>query len=269
LEKVEIELLLEGIYRHYGFDFRNYSFPSIRRRIWQRIRNERLHTISALQDKVLHDPVVMDKLLNDFSIHVTEMFRDPDFFASFRRNVIPLLQPLPFIRIWHAGCSTGEEVFSMATLLHEEGLYHKTRIYATDMNEGILSKAKAGAFPLKRMQEYTRNYLKAGGSRAFSEYYTVIDEQAVFHRFLADRIVFAHHNLVTDHSFNEFQVIICRNVMIYFDKQLQNRVLKLFYESLSPSGVMGLGSREGLAFTAYSPYYEEIDGKEKLYRKAK
>jgi chemotaxis protein methyltransferase CheR len=267
LEKIEIKLLLEGIYRHYGFDFRQYAFSSIRRRIWYRIRAEKLSTISGLQERVLHDPRMMERLFTDFSINVTEMFRNPGFFKAFRQKVVPLLRSYPYIRIWHAGCSSGEEVYSMAILMHEEGLYKKTRIYATDFNENILKKAKQGVFPLERMQLYTKNYLQSGGKKAFSEYYTASNENVTFHPFLTENVVFAQHNLVTDGSFNEFHVVICRNVLIYFDRSLQDRVHRLFYESLSEDGFLGLGNREGVAFTRYADSYDEIDAAEKLYRK--
>ncbi|MEB3102915.1 CheR family methyltransferase [Ferviditalea candida] len=269
VEKIEIQLLLEGIFRRYGFDFRDYSFSFIRRRVWHRIRIEKLIGISDLQAKVLHDPRLMEKLFSDFSIHVTEMFRDPGFFQAFRNKVVPLLRDLPFIRIWHAGCSTGEEVYSMAILLHEEGLFHKTSIYATDMNENFLKKAETGVFPLERMQEFTKNYLAAGGTRSFSEYYTVKHESVVFHAFLRENTVFAQHNLVTDRSFNEFHVIVCRNVMIYFSKPLQNHVHALLYDSLGLSGILGLGNKEAIAFTSRSHCYEEIDSSERLYSKIK
>ncbi|WP_205668501.1 protein-glutamate O-methyltransferase CheR [Ammoniphilus sp. CFH 90114] len=269
LEKLEIELLLEGIYRHYGFDFRNYAFSSIRRRIWHRIQAEKLSTVTSLLDKVLHDKKIMDKLFADFSINVTEMFRDPSFFHAFRTKVVPLLQDLPSIRIWHAGCSTGEEVYSMAILLHEEGLYHKTRIYGTDINDKVLQQAKTGQIPIHRMQSYTSNYVLSGGTKSFSEYYTAQREYVRFHPFLGENLVFAQHNLVTDGSFNEFHVIICRNVMIYFNRDLQERVQQLIYESLGVSGILGLGSREGLSFTPYAHCYEEMDSLEKIYRKIK
>jgi len=163
LERIEIELLLEGIFRHYGFDFRAYAYASIRRRLWKRIEEEGLASVSALQERVLHEPEMMEKLLLDLSINVTSMFRDPGFYVAFREHVVPLLRTYPFIRIWHAGCSTGEEVYSMAMLLREEGLYDRSRIYATDINEVVLKRAKAGIFPLERMQEYTDNYMRAGG----------------------------------------------------------------------------------------------------------
>lgn len=269
LEKIEIHLLLEGIYSYYGFDFRNYVAASIRRRIWYRIRAERLKNVSSLQEKVLHDPSVMARLLSDFSIHVSEMFRDPHFFKSFRKNVVPLLKEIPFVRIWHAGCSTGEEIYSMAIILHEEGLYHKTKIYATDMNEDLLKKAKDGAYPLDKMQAYMSNYQIAGGMKEFAEFFEVCHDKAVFHPFLTQNVVFAQHNLATDRSFNEFHVIICRNVMIYFDKVLQNRVHGLFCESLCSSGFLGLGDKEDIAFNNYSDRYEAFDSEQKIYRKVK
>jgi chemotaxis protein methyltransferase CheR len=269
LEEIELELLLEGIYRYYGFDFRNYTLPFLNRRIRNRIYAENLTSISGLQEKVLHDPNVLKKLLNDFSINVTEMFRDPTFFLSFRENVVPNLKDYPHIRIWHVGCSTGEEVYSMAILLYEEELYEKTTIYATDMNEDVLAFAKNGEFPLNRMQLYTKNHLAAGGKRSFSEYYTAKNENATFHSFLMKNVVFAQHNLTTDQSFNEFHVIICRNVLIYFNKMLQNRVYNLLHESLSLFGILGLGSKETIKFTSIANYYKEVDSFEKLYQKIK
>jgi chemotaxis protein methyltransferase CheR len=269
IEKIEIELLLEAVFRYYGYDFRNYAFPFIQRRISHRVNKEKLTSISALQEKVLRDPDVMGAFLTDFSINVTEMFRDPTFFKSFRTKVIPLVKDYPEIRIWHVGCSSGEEVYSMAILLHEEGIYEKTRIYATDLNKGILERAKQGTFPLDVMQLYTKNYFEAGGKRAFSEYYKAVDDKVFFHPFLRKNVVFAHHNLVTDQSFNEFDIIICRNVLIYFNKVLQNHVHKLLHNSLSQSGFLGLGKREGIKFTSYENCYGEFDASEKLYRKVK
>lgn len=269
LEKLEIKLLLEGIFYFYGFDFRNYVSASIRRRIWYRIRAERLKNVSSLQEKVLHDPCAMARLLSDFSIHVSEMFRDPGFFKSFREKVVPLLKELPFVRIWHAGCSTGEEVYSMAIILHEEGLYNKTKIYATDMNEELLRKAREGVYPLDKMQVYKDNYLLAGGIKEFANYFEVNQDKAIFHSFLTRNVVFAQHNLATDHSFNEFHVIICRNVMIYFDRVLQNRVHGLFHESLCMSGILGLGGKEDIAFNNYSHCYEPFNSEQKIYRKVK
>src|SRR6476661_3354514 len=267
LERLEIELLLEGVFRHYGFDFRSYAYASIRRRLWKRVEGEGLSSISELQAKILHDTDAMERLLLDLSVNVTAMFRDPTFYKEFREKVIPLLRTYPFIRIWHAGCSTGEEVFSMAILLEEEGLYDRARLYATDINDVVLQRAKQGIFPLDRMQEYTENYMKAGGKRSSSEYYTAKYDGALFNSSLKRNIVFSQHNLVTDRSFSEFHVIFCRNVLIYFDKTLQNQVHSLFYDSLVMLGILALGSKESLKFSKYEPCYEKLSPTEKLYRK--
>lgn len=269
LERIEIELLLEGVFRHYGFDFRSYAYASLRRRVWKRIEAEGLPTVTALQERVLHDPEAMNQLLLDLSINVTAMFRDPAFYAALRTRVIPILRTYPFIRVWHAGCSTGEEVYSMAILLLEEGLYERARIYATDINEVVLQKAKSGIFPLNRMQEYTENYIRAGGTRSFSEYYTAMYDGALFSPALLKNVVFSQHNLVTDRSFSEFNLILCRNVLIYFDKALQERVHGLFYDSLAMFGILGLGSKESLKFSRYEECYEAVSQGDKIYRKAK
>ncbi|UVI33827.1 CheR family methyltransferase [Paenibacillus spongiae] len=267
-ERIEIELLLEGLYRFYGYDFRNYAFSSVRRRILHRVSAERLPSVTALTEQILHNRDAMDRLLSDLTIHVTEMFRDPQVFLAFREKVVPMLRTYPFIRIWHAGCSTGEEVYSMAILLKEEGLYDKTRIYATDMNEQVLETAKAGVFPLERMQIFTRNYMEAGGKVSFSQYYTAKYNSVIFHSGLRENIVFAQHNLVSDRSFNEFNVIFCRNVMIYFNKELQDHVHELLYDSLSSFGVLALGTKESITFTRHADAYQELDDSHsRLYRK--
>ena len=267
LERVEIELLLEGIFRQYGFDFRSYAYASIRRRLWKRVEAEQLSNLSELQARVLHDADVLERLLLDLSVNVTAMFRDPLFYVAFREKVIPLLRTYPFIRIWHAGCSTGEEVYSVAIMLEEAGLYERSRIYATDINDVVLQHARRGIFPLDRMQEYTENYIRAGGNRSFSEYYTAKYDGALFDQRLVRNVVFAQHNLVTDRSFAEFNVIFCRNVLIYFDRDLQNRVHSLFYDSLMRLGVLCLGSKESLKFSKYEACYERMDASEKIYRK--
>ena len=269
LERLEIELLLEGVYRHYGFDFRSYAYASIRRRLWKRVEGEGLATVSELQARILHDPDAMERLLLDLSVNVTAMFRDPSFYKEFRERVVPLLRTYPFIRIWHAGCSTGEEVFSMAILLEEEGLYDRARLYATDINDVVLQRARQGIFPLDRMQEYTENYLRAGGKRSFSEYYTAKYDGALFTPSLTRNIVFSQHNLVTDGSFAECNVVLCRNVLIYFDKTLQERVHGLFYDSLAMFGILGLGAKESLKFSKYEDCYEDLSGRDKLYRKVR
>jgi chemotaxis protein methyltransferase CheR len=267
LEDLEVQLLLEGVFRRYGFDFREYAPASLRRRVWRRVQAEGVSTISGLLERLLHDPASMERLLLDLSINVTAMFRDPVFYVAFREKVVPLLRTYPFTRIWVAGCSTGEEVYSLAILLQEENLYDRTRIYATDINESVLERARDGVFPLDKMQEYTQNYIRAGGERAFSEYYVAAYDGAQFQRSLVENVVFAQHNLVSDRSFNEFNVIICRNVMIYFDKTLQDRVHHLFYESLANFGVLGLGHKESIRFSPFEESYEELDAGEKLYRK--
>lgn len=269
LERLEVELLLEAIYRRYGFDFREYAPASLKRRLWRRIREEKLESVAGLLERVLHDPQVMERLLLDLSVNVTAMFRDPSFYAAFRRRVVPHLRTYPFTRIWIAGCSTGEEVYSLAILLAEEGLYERTRLYATDINQVVLDQARTGVFPLDKMQEYTQNYIRAGGARSFSEYYVAKYEGALFSRTLLDNVVFAQHNLVSDRAFNEFHVILCRNVMIYFDRPLQNRVHELFYESLEPLGFLGLGHKESVRFTPHEDRYEELDRTERLYRKVR
>jgi len=267
LEETELSLLLEGVFRTYGFDFREYAPASLRRRVWRRIYAEGLSTISALQDKLLHDPACMERLLLDLSINVTSMFRDPAFYVAFREKVVPLLRTYPFTRLWIAGCSTGEEVYSLAILLQEEEIYDRTRIYATDINESVLDRARSGVFPLDKMREYTQNYIKAGGTRAFSEYYLAKYDGAQFQRSLIENVVFAQHNLVSDRSFNEFHAIVCRNVMIYFDRILQDRVHGLFYESLVTFGVLGLGAKESIHFSPHEDSYEELDPNERLYKK--
>ncbi len=267
LEQIEVQLLLEGIYRQYGYDFRGYAVGSLKRRLWRRAYAEHVESMSELQAKVLHDPAVMERLLLDLSINVTSMFRDPTFYATLRERVIPLLRTYPFVRIWTAGCSTGEETWSLAILLREEGLYDRVRIYATDINERVLERARAGVFPLEKMREYTENYLRAGGSEAFSSYYSAEEDIVRFDPALLGQVVFAQHNLASDGPFNKFNLILCRNVMIYFGTTLQARVHSLFHDSLEPFGVVALGHKESIRFTAHENYYEELDPQEKLYRK--
>lgn len=267
LERVEIDLLLEGVYRHYGFDFRGYARGSLKRRLQRRMWGESVQTISGLQDKVLHDPGAMERLLYDLSINVTQMFRDPTFFKAVREKVVPLLRTYPFIRVWNAGCSTGEETYSLAILLKEEGLYDRTRIYATDINDVVLDRARQGAFPLDRMRDYTENYIKSGGVRAFSEYYVADQTAARFSDVLGENIIFAQHNLVTDRAFNDFHMIICRNVLIYFDRPLQSKVHDLFLNSLVHFGVLALGHKESVQFTGIEGQYQELDAAEKIFKK--
>ena len=267
LETIEIQLLLEALYRYYGFDFRDYALASLKRRIWNAVQAEGLTSVSGLQEKVLHDSACLERFLLGLSVHVTSMFRDPSFFLTFRQKIVPLLRTYPFIRLWLAGCSTGEEVYSMAILLKEEELYHRCRIYATDMNELVLRKAKAGIYPAKLMQEYTQQYLQAGGKRSFSEYYTAAYDHVIFRSSLRENIIFSQHNLAMDGSFNEFNVIFCRNVLIYFNQSLQDRVHQLLYESLNRFGVLGLGRQESIKFTPHEQQYEALEPREKLFRR--
>lgn len=266
-EDLEVELLLLAIYRVSGYDFRKYMRSSIKRRLDNRMRLEGIRAISNLIERVIYEKGYVEKILEDFSINVTEMFRDPSFFKVFRSKVVPYLRELPEIRIWHAGCSTGEEAFSMAILLKEEGLYDKSIIYATDMNDKVLTQAEKGILPLNRMQSYTKNYMQAEGTQEFSQYYTTDYQRGYLDKSLLKNIVFAQHNLVTDGSFNEFHVIICRNVMIYFTTELQLSVNKLFYDSLSKGGFFGVGSKETLCTLPFGKEYEEFDCKERIYRK--
>ncbi len=261
-----MDLLLEAVYRHYHYDFRGYARASLRRRLWRRAHDERVRTLAALQERVLHDPEVMDRLLRDLSINVTEMFRDPGFFRALRTQVVPILRTYPYVRVWNAGCSTGEETFSLAIVLEEEGLLDRTRIYATDMNDDVLARARRGGFPLDKMRRYTENYLRAGGTGDFSRYYTVRGDRAEFSPALTDGAVFAQHNLAQDSSFNEFQLVVCRNVLIYFGRPLQERVHDLFLESLGRFGVLALGHKESVV-ASHEDRYELIDPAEKLYRR--
>ena len=267
LDDVEIELLLEGVYRAYGFDFREYSRASLKRRILELMRSEKLGTVSAFQDRVLHDGACLDRLLLGLSVHATAMFRDPSFYFTFRRQVVPLLRTYPTVQIWIAGCSTGEEVYSLAILLQEERLYDKCRIYATDISRAVLRTARDGIFPMAAMREYTNNYHQAGGTHEFSDYYTAQYDNVIFSSSLKSNVVFSEHNLATDGSFNEFQVVLCRNVMIYFNKDLQARVHNLLYDSLSMFGVFGLGNKESLKFTPRADFYQHLNDRDKLYRK--
>ena len=267
VEEIELSLLLEGVYRQYGFDFRNYALSSLRRRVWNFMRNENLASISLLQDRVLHDRTWLERFLYSLSVNVSAMFRDPPFYRAFRNEVVPLLRTYPFVRIWLAGVSMGEEVYSLAIVLKEEGIYERCRIYATDINEAVLKKAKEGIYSIDLMQTYTSNYIKAGGTAAFSDYYTAAYERVILKSSLRENVVFAQHNLASDASFNEFHVILCRNVMIYFNNQLQAQVHHLLHQSLVMFGVLGLGAKETMKFSPHESAYEEIDSVARLYRR--
>ena len=267
IESIEIDLLLDGIYQRYGYDFRSYASTSIRRRIWKFAEQEKLATISAVQEAVLHQSDMMDKFVLSLTVNVTTMFRDPAFFLALRNEVVPILKTYPMIRIWDAGCATGEEAYSMAIVLKEEGIYDRCRIYATDMNEDVLRKAKTGIFPLAHMKEYTDNYIQSGGKNSFSEYYTAKYDYAIINQELRQNIIFAQHNLVTDKSFNEFNLVLIRNVLIYFNESLRTKVLDLLHESMASFGILALGKRESLKFSKYESAYEELDSAMKLYKR--
>ena len=269
VESVEEDLLLEAIHRTYGLDFRHYARGSIGRRIRRRVKAEGLDTISALQDRVLHDLGCMERFVADLSVPTTSMFRDPTFYRALRAKVAPALRTYPFVRVWSAGCSTGEEVYSLAILLAEEGLDDRTRIYATDLNERALERAESGRFPLGAMRDYTHNYIVAGGRRTFCEYFTADQTHARFDPRLVENVVFAQHDLVSDRSFNEFHLILCRNVLIYFDRMLQEQVHGLLYDSLGRLGILALGPRESLRSLGLEACYEVFDAEHNLHRRVR
>ena len=268
-EALEVSLLLEAIYRYYGYDFRNYAIATLKRKLGQRVQSEGLASISGLQEKILYDSECMNRLLGDLSITVSDLFRDPQVFKAVRQKIVPFLKTYPFVRIWHAGCANGEEVWSMAILLEEEELTDRCRIYATDINEKALEQAARGIFPLRKMKEFTQNYIAAGGKSDFSEYYTSGYDNALFNSRLKKNILFSRHNLVTDGPFNEFNLILCRNVMIYFDEELRARAHELFYNCLSMFGFLILGTQESIQFTPHEKDYKTQDERVKIYKKVK
>ncbi|MGQ1908367.1 CheR family methyltransferase [Marinifilum sp. RC60d5] len=264
---VEIHLFLEAMYQQYSYDFRNYSKAHIKRRLMHRLAIGNFSSISQMQEKLLRDRNFFIDLLADLSINVTEMFRDPDFYKSFRENVIPTLKTHPFIKVWHAGCSTGEEVYSLAILLQEEGLLDRCQIYATDFNRKVLEVAKSGIYNTQDLDKFQQNYIKSGGKKDLSDYYTLKYGSIKLDQNLSKKVVFADHNLVTDHVFAEVNLILCRNVLIYFNRELQNNVINLFYDSLLHSGYLCLGTKESLKFTAYDKLFSATDSKQKIFKK--
>ena len=264
---IEIRLLLQAIFLRYGHDFRDYAPASLKRRVLQAQQRMGAPSISALQERVLHDHDNFAQLLQYLTVPVSEMFRDPAYFMALRRHVIPVLRTYPSLKIWVAGCSTGEEPYSLAILLHEEGLLERTILYATDINHASLEKARQGIFSLEHMQTFTRNYQRAGGTSSFSDYYTAAYGGALFDRRLRDSITFADHSLATDAVFSETQLVSCRNVLIYFNRALQDRALGLFHDSLSRRGFLGLGSKETLDFSAYADRFEAVSRPDRIYRR--
>jgi chemotaxis protein methyltransferase CheR len=267
LIEAEIDSVLETIFHKFGYDFRDYSRAHVKRRLVQRMRLNKLKSIGDMRRQILSDPRFVEVLLSDLSIHVTEMFRDPLFYETVREKVVPLLKTWSFIRLWHAGCSTGEEVYSMAILLKEEGLYDRTQIYATDFNKQALQQAKDGIYRMEQMKKYARNYHASGAKSDFSNYYHADYDSAIMDASLKKNIVWANHNLVTDSDFAETHLILCRNVLIYFSAALQTKVHSLFLRSLVNGGVLCLGDKESMDFVDTREHFEPLDRKRKIYRR--
>jgi chemotaxis protein methyltransferase CheR len=267
LEKIEIGLLLEGIRLTYGYDFREYSLAALRRGILAAMTRERTATVSAYQDRVLHDAATMQRFLGTVGVNVTGMFRDPELMRCIRAEVVPLFRTYPSVRVWVAGCASGEEVYALATLLEEEGILKRCTIYATDLNEDMIAIARIGAYPLDRVRKYDEAYQQSGGHRSLADFYTVSGRSARFNRSLQETVTWARHNLVSDGSFNDFHLILCANVLIYFLPTLQSRAHRLFYDSLVRSGFLALGKRESLVNCPDRNHYEQVRGGVNLFRK--
>lgn len=267
VEPVEIDAFIGAVRARWGYDFSEYSRPSFRRRVLRAVEREGLDSISELQGRVLRDRHALERFIGHASVGFTSMFRDPEFYRAFREEVVPQLRTWPFLRIWHAGCSTGEEVYSLAILLEEEGLYDRCRIYATDVSQVLVDQARTGVFPLRVMKGYTQQYLASGGQRAFSSWYQADDRSAVFDPRLRRNVVFSVHNLVSDGVFNQFHVVLCRNVLIYFSPPLRDRVHTLLHASVERFGYLGVGTKETVAHTPVADRYEELAGDVRLYRK--
>ena len=264
---IELPLLLEAVYRKYHYDFRGYAAASLKRRLNQAMDRFGCRTLTQLQDRVLHEPALFPALLDYLTVQVSEMFRDPQYFRSMREKVVPLLRTYPSLKIWIAGCSTGEEVYSMAILLQEEGLLERSLIYATDINSGALERAQAGIYDAARISGFTDNHRKSGARNSLSDYYTAAYGKAMFDKSLRTNIVFADHSLSTDSAFSEVHLVSCRNVLIYFDRKLQDRVLGLFRESLCRKGFLGLGAKESLRFSAHSYAFSDFVANDKIFQK--
>jgi len=269
IDAKEYNEFLEAIRFVYGYDFTDYAESTVKRRIIHFMTGRRINDLNTLSKILVREEGVFEEFVKELSVTVTEMFRDPLFYKSMREKVIKRLATYPFIRIWIAGCATGEEVYSMAILLKEEGLLERSIIYATDINPASLELAKQGVYALSAMKTYTSNYQLAGGKREFSEYYLAKYDSALFEASLKQNVVFSSHNLAMDKSFNEFHLILCRNVLMYFNQRLQDRVLELFYDSLCPFGFLGLGDKESLLFSNKKNQFEETDRRQKIYMKAK
>lgn len=267
IEDIEIELLLEAVYQHFHYDFRHYARASIKRRLLHARSQLGYDSISAMQADVLRDRTMLPRLLNYLTVQVSEMFRDPSYFRALREKVIPHLRTYASLKVWVAGCSNGEELYSLSILFREEGLAHKTLFYATDINPAALRAAQAGVYPLDRIRLFTENHQASGGHSSLSDYYTADYGRAVFDKALRSQVVFSDHSLVTDAAFGEMHLISCRNVLIYFNRELQNRAVGLFRESLARRGFLGLGSKESLRFSDHAEGFAEFVGDEKIYQK--
>lgn len=269
IEQIEIDLLFEALKRRYGYDFRDYSYQTARRRVRHRLAMSSLDNIGELQHIILHDRNAADELVTSLSINVTEMFRDPDFFMAVRKTILPCLTEQEYFKIWHAGCASGEEVYSMAILLKEAGLYDRARLYGTDFNDMILEKAKSGLIHMDRMQQNILNYQASGGNKDFADYYHARYEGVLINKTLKKNIVFSRHNLTCDASFGTFHMIVCRNVLIYFNQRLKEQVIKLFADSLSVGGYLCLGSHETLASSSQNNAFQVVDKDLRIYQKVK
>jgi len=267
LNPLELKEMLANLRQVYGYDFTNYADASISRRSLHFMTSRKISSLFELQSLLTRDEKLFEEFVQNISVTVTEMFRDPMFYKILRVDVVKRLATYPFIRVWVAGCATGEEAYSVAILLKEEGMLDRSIIYATDINQNSINMAREGIFPLDYMKNYTINYQRSGGQRAFSDYYIANYDSALFDRSLRKNIVFSAHNLATDESFNEFHLILCRNVLIYFNHDLQNRVINLFYDSLCMFGFLGLGNKESIAFTNKKHCFEIVDKKEKIFKK--
>jgi chemotaxis protein methyltransferase CheR len=267
VEDIEIQLLLEALYQRYHYDFRHYARASIKRRLLQARSQLGFASFSAMQDHLLHDPSTLPRLLNYLTVQVSEMFRDPSYFRALREKVIPHLRTYPSLKVWVAGCSHGEELYSLSILFREEGLDQRTLFYATDINPDALRAAEAGVYPLDQIRKFTENHQKSGARSSLSDYYTADYGRAVFDKNLRSQVVFSDHSLVTDAVFAEMHLISCRNVLIYFDRALQDRALGLFRDSLARKGFLGLGSKESLRFSAHAPAFADFVREEKIYQR--
>jgi chemotaxis protein methyltransferase CheR len=264
---IELPLLLDAIYQRYHYDFRCYARATLKRRLGAALTRFGCRSLSQLQDRLLHEPTVFPVLLDFLTVQLSDLFRDPNYFKTVRERVIPILRTYPSLKLWVAGCSTGEEAYSFAILLHEEGLLGRSLIYATDINVGALDRAQAGRYDIDRMPGFTENHRLSGGKSSLSDYYSAAYGGAVMHKFLRDKVAFSDHSLATDSVFAEVQFVSCRNVLIYFDASLQDRAIGLFHDALCRKGILGLGAKESLRFSAYGGAFSALAAGERIFQK--